>query len=456
MQSGLGVQALTGSVVSRRLAARRPPGPRPSVTPRRYLLPLLPAGALWLALLASGASRADAGIVSAPGENLEISLITYGPGAIYWERFGHNSIEIRDEASGEAVSFNYGVFDFDERGFLLNFARGRMHYMINAELADDEQRSYIEEGRSVIRQRLSLSAAQAAELRDFLLWNLRPENVRYDYDYLIDNCSTRVRDALDGVLDGQLRRQLTGRPGSMTYRQQIARLMSPQPWLMLLMDLGLGPFADQPLNAWQESFLPVVLHDELRSVRIGDGHGGSRLLVAAEQRVAPDRLPAPRLRSPDLALPLAVAGVVIAVLLVAARRRARLTAAVLGSLYVIFAGVVGVFLLGLWMLTLHHAAWKNANLLVFHPLAFALLRPVWRGLGGAPASRVALGLLRLQLAAAAIAVLLHCFSPGFPQQNQPWLLFSIPIWSALAWNLGVGQRTPADPSAGKPARFDES
>ena len=214
--------------------------------------------------------------------------------------------------------------------------------------------------------------------------------------------------------------------------------MSPQAWLMLSMDLGLGPFADQPLDVWRESFLPVVLQDALRSVRIDDGHGGSRLLISAEQDLAPDPLPAPRLRPPDLGLPLAIAGSVIAALLVAARRRAPRAGAVLGSLYLIVAGVIGVFLLGLWTLTLHRAAWENANLLVFHPLAFALLRPVWRGFGGAPASRAALGLLGLQLAAAAIAVLLHYLSDS-PQQNQPWLLFAIPIWAALAWTLG-GQR----------------
>src|SRR5271166_634167 len=400
---------------------------------------LLSAAAVLAALIVGGASRAVAGIVAAPGEDLEISLMTYGPGAIYWERFGHNSIEIRDTVSGEAVSFNYGFFDFDEHGFLLNFARGRMHYMIDAERANDEQQSYIDEGRSVTRQRLAMSAVQAMQLRNFLLWNLRAENRRYDYDYLIDNCSTRVRDALDRVLAGQLRRQLTARPGSMSYRQQIDRLMSPQPWLMLLMDLGLGPFADRPLDAWQESFLPVVLQDELRSVRIDDGQGRSQPLISAEQRVAPDRLPAPRLRPPALGLPLAIAGAVIAMLLVAARRRAPLAGAVLGSLYLIAAGVIGVFLLGLWTLTLHRAAWENANLFVFHPLAFALLRPVWRAFGGAPASRAALGLLAVQLAAAGVAVLVHFFSSS-PQQNQPWLLFAVPIWAALAWILG-GQRT---------------
>ena len=121
------------------------------------------------------------------------------------------------------------------------------------------------------RQRLALSADQAVRLRDFLVWNLRPENARYDYDYLTDNCSTRVRDALDRVLGGQLRRQLTARPAALTYRRQIDRLMRPQPWLMLPMDLGLGPFSDRSLNAWAASFIPAILQDELRSVRIEDG-----------------------------------------------------------------------------------------------------------------------------------------------------------------------------------------
>ena len=53
----------------------------------------------------------------------------------------------------------------------------------------------------------------------------------------------------------------------MTYRQQIDRLMSAQPWLMLLMDLGLGPSSDRPLNEWQESFVPMVLAREIRSVQ---------------------------------------------------------------------------------------------------------------------------------------------------------------------------------------------
>lgn len=402
---------------------------------------LFAAAALLIALILGGVSRAAAGVVAAPAESLEISLITYGPGAIYWERFGHNAIEVRDTQSGEAASFNYGVFDFDERGFLLNFARGRMHYMIDAERSDFEQHSYIEDGRSVTRQRLAFNAAQAGQLRDFLLWNLRPENARYEYDYLLDNCSTRIRDVIDHVLGGQLRRQLTTRPGAMTYRQQIDRLMSPQPWLMLLMDLGLGPFADQPLNAWQESFLPVVLENELRSVRIDDGHGGSQLLVGAEQQVAPDRLRASSERPPDLGLPLATAGLLIGGLLIGARRRAPVAGAVLGSLYVAFAGVAGIFMLGLWTLTLHHAAWENANLLVFNPLAFALLGPLWRAFRGAPASRPALGLLGAQLAAAAIALLLHVFSHS-PQQNLPWLFLSIPIWLALAWTLSQRPRIP--------------
>jgi hypothetical protein len=187
---------------------------------------------------------ATAGVLDAPGTALEVSLITYGPGAIYWERFGHNAIRIRDRASGEAGDFNYGVFDFEDSAFLWNFARGHMRYMIDAESSEINQQDFIEEGRSVLEQRLALSPAQAESLRAFLLWNLRPENLSYDYDYLTNNCSTRIRDALNSVLGGALRPTLSARPAPMTYRQQIDRLMSAQPWLMLGMDLGLGPSAD--------------------------------------------------------------------------------------------------------------------------------------------------------------------------------------------------------------------
>src|ERR1700749_86626 len=104
---------------------------------------------------------AQAGVSDAPGEDLEISLITYGPGTIYWERFGHDSIRIRDRVSGESGDFNYGVFDFEDSAFMWNFARGRMRYMIDVSTTGPDQKDYVDEGRSVLEQRLALTPAQA-------------------------------------------------------------------------------------------------------------------------------------------------------------------------------------------------------------------------------------------------------------------------------------------------------
>jgi hypothetical protein len=388
---------------------------------------------LLLTLLVLGA-HAHAGVANAPGANLEVSLITYGPGETYWERFGHDAIELRDSASGEAVNFNYGVFDFDERGFLLNFARGRMHYLMDAALSAQDESYYRQAGRSIVRQQLAFTPEQAAALRDFLLWNLRPENARYDYDYYVDNCTTRVRDALDKALGGVLKAQLSSHAGGMTYRQQTDRLMSAQPWLMLLLDVGLGPYADQPLDAWHESFLPMVLQRELRGVRVEGPDGQPHPLVSAEREVSPNRLEVPPASAPDLRLPLALAGLGLAALLLACRRYWPLGFALLGSLYLLLAGLVGVLLLGLWTLTTHHSAWANANALLFSPLALALLATPWQARHGAAPSRSANTILLLQLLAALMAVLLHLL-PGNVQQNQPWLLFGLPCWIALAWSL---------------------
>lgn len=396
----------------------------------RYIGSAFCLAMLWLTF----ALPARASVADAPGANLKVSLITYGPGETYWERFGHDAIELRDVASGQAINFNYGVFDFNESNFFLNFARGRMHYLMDAAPSAIDESFYVESGRSVTRQQLAVTPDQAAALRDFLLWNLRPENARYNYDYYVDNCTTRVRDALDMALGGILKTQLGARAGGMTYRQQTDRLMSAQPWLMLVMDLGLGPYADQPLNAWQESFLPEVLQTQLREIRIDNGHGATRPLLQGEQLVSPNRLEAPPASAPDLRSPLALSGLLLAVLIVLTRRWWAIGYALVGTLYLLCAGLVGLLLLALWTLTSHHSAWANANLLLFNPLAFLLLPTLWRSCRGFAASRFMDGVIVLQLLAILIAVLLHLL-PGTVQQNQPWLLFALPCWLALAWSL---------------------
>lgn len=396
---------------------------------------LISRNILLLALLMlTTLSPAYASVANAPGANLQVSLITYGPGETYWERFGHDAIELRDSASGEAISFNYGVFDFNEANFFLNFARGRMHYLMDAAPSNLDESYYVEAGRSVTRQPLAMTDEQAGALRDFLLWNLRPENAGYNYDYYVDNCTTRVRDALDKALGGVLKTQLGARAGGMTFRQQTDRLMSAQTWLMLVMDLGLGPYADQPLNAWQESFLPEVLQLQLREVRVDNGHGGLQPLLQSEQLVSPNRLDVPPAAAPDLRLPLGLAGLSLGALIVLTRRWWSIGYMLLGTLYLLCAGIIGLVLLTLWTLTTHHSAWSNANLLLFNPLAFLLLPTLWRSRRGFAASRFMDGVIALQLLASMIAVLPHLL-PGTVQQNQPWLLFALPCWLALAWSL---------------------
>jgi len=382
---------------------------------------------LWMAVSVG----ARAGVLTAPGENLEVSLITFGPGAIYWERFGHDAIRIRDRVSGESADFNYGVFDFQDKAFIWNFARGHMSYMIDIVSSDADQQEYIDAGRSVLEQRLALSPAQSLALREFLLWNLRPENLRYTYDYLTSNCATRIRDAFNLVLGGALEPALTARPAPLTYREQIDRLMLAQPWMMLGMDLGLGPSSDRPLNEWQESFLPMVLAREIRTVRVPDGHGGMQALVVSEREIAPNRLEPPGPLPPNLDWPLGAAGLAWAAAIWVLRSRLHLLQVSLELVFLAVAGIAGAFMLALWILTAHHAAYENANLLVFNPLAFAMMRAVWRSRGGIGGGRLIRALLGIQLGAALLALLLHLL-PGTTQQNQPWLLFAIPIWLAIA------------------------
>ena len=398
------------------------------------------AGLLLAALLALATLPAQAGIATAPGRDLRVELVTYGPGRVYWERFGHVALILRDTRDGEAVSFNYGVFEFSH-DFFLKFIRGHMTYTMAAQYAGPEIASYIADGRAVRLQTLALTAAQAADLRDFLLWNYLPQHRHYRYDYFTDNCATRVRDAINLALHGALFAASRAPAAGRSFRTQTERMLAHEPALLVLVDLALGPYADQPLTQWQDAFLPQTLADLVEHTRLPDGKAlasSDRVLYAGTVRLPPSQ-------PPSLLWPLlAVALVWAAIILWGARATAGSAARVIGgaaaALYALLGGLVGLCMLALWTLTTHRAAWANENLLLFDPLLVLLLWPLLRrALRNRTGGRYARTLISVLLVLNVLALPAHLVG-WLVQHNLHWILFALPLNAALWWQL---RRTPA-------------
>lgn len=377
------------------------------------------------------------------GKDLSVFLVTFGPGTELWERFGHNAILITDKATGARRLYNYGMFDFAQKDFFLNFARGRMLYRMDVDDPADEFPEYRAEGRWIVEQELNLTPEQRVQLFDHLEWNLRPENVQYRYDYFTANCATRVRDALDMALGGAIHAQLIAPSRGFTYRMDALRLMRPDPALMVLMDAGLGPFADTRLSYWAESFVPMDFMRYLRAVNVQNDAGNLVPLVARETMIYPGRLPEPPKYPPDWVWQALAIGVSTGLGLLALYRRrerrwARWTFAATASLIACVCGIAGLVLVGLWTLTDHVAAWHNENILLLDPLCLLLL-PAW--IASAHASWKP---SRFVKATSFVIAFLAAFEfflkiyPSFPQDNRFWIALLLPIHVALT--AGVSRR----------------
>lgn len=395
---------------------------------------------LWILLLFPLFSTAQPAPAADPGANLDVALVTFGPGTEVWERFGHNAILIRDRANGTQRLYNYGMFDFAQKDFFLNFARGRMLYRIDVDDPADAFAFYRGEGRWFVKQDLTLAPAQRVKLADYLEWNARPENAQYRYDYFTDNCATRVRDALDAALGGAIRAQLIAPSRGFTYRMDTLRLMRPDPALMVLLDAGLGPFADRRLSYWAESFVPMEFMRYVREVKVRDARGDLVPLVAKETIVYPGALPEPPEFPPSWVWQSLALGILSGLgLLALARQRARawarVTFAAGASLIAFVCGIAGLVLIGLWALTDHVAAWRNENILLLDPLCL-LLVPAWIASARAhwQPSRFAKATSLLVVFLAAFEFFLKIY-PSFPQDNRFWIALLLPIHAALAASM---------------------
>ena len=186
-------------------------------------------------------------------DGAQVSLITYTPGEELYQAFGHSAIRVRDDLLGMDRLYNYGVFDFETPNFYVKFAHGDLRYQLAVSQGEEEIRMVGAYGQGVTELPLNLSPAQRQELFEALEINLLPENRFYQYDFILDNCSTRPRDVIE---------RITGSPvaerdaGKQTFREMLDPYFTRIPWVGFGVSLLLGS-EDRSTGKPARSVLPA-------------------------------------------------------------------------------------------------------------------------------------------------------------------------------------------------------
>ncbi len=337
--------------------------------------PYIHAMKKWLFLFALFPTFISAQWELSPGA--DIRIVTCGPyqGELY-SAFGHSAIRVRDSAQGLDLIYNYGVFNFNQPNFYLNFARGHLLYRLAVMDYRPFVDSYIEENRFVHEQILNLNPRQEQRLFDFLQWNALPENMEYNYDYFYDNCATRVRDAVKTTFGDTISFDGSYITTSYTIRDLCDIYLQQQPWGDLGIDLCLGLPMDKRATPWMYMFLPDYVESAFENATISDSNG-VRPLVA--KNVVTFKGTSQKVET-SWNTPLFWLSMLLAIGLLFTFLGIRRGKPIYVFDIILFSitGLLGWFLLVLWVGTDHSAAAGNLNLLwailLYFPLALFLLK----------------------------------------------------------------------------------
>lgn len=214
-------------------------------------------------------------------ENTQISLLTCSPGDLIYELFGHTAIRIQDDSHKLDFVVNYGLFDFDQPHFVYRFVRGKTDYTVGVSYTRSFIQSYAERGSSITESTLNLTLAEKQDLLNRLNENLQPENRIYRYNFIYNNCATKVRD----IFDMSIKRKLSypTHVDSYSFREAIMLYTETAPWSQLGFDLCLGARADRTATQREMLFLPEVLGETYASAMLTDSTGTQPLCLQTSQ-----------------------------------------------------------------------------------------------------------------------------------------------------------------------------
>ncbi|WP_336516856.1 DUF4105 domain-containing protein [Pollutibacter soli] len=290
---------------------------------------------------------------------LKISLLTCSPGTELYSTFGHSAIRVTDLAAGTDIVYNYGTFDFYDPMFLMKFTRGQLLYYLDQQSFSGFMNDYRAENRSVSEQILNLNCEEKTELQKALFVNIRDENKFYQYDFLFDNCTTRIRDLILKQKGMQYQTANVLPATGFTFRNHIHHYLdnNKQFWSKLGIDILLGKKMDRAMTNDEAMFLPDYLEKGFDSSSSRNQHLVLTKKVLFEKQ---------ELASEGFAITPSFVFWALAILIGLAtfflRPNSKLLTAIDFFIF-FFNGLLGCFLVFMWFGTDHNTTQNNLNLL---------------------------------------------------------------------------------------------
>jgi len=301
--------------------------------------------------------------------SLRISIITCGVGQDLYSCYGHSAVRITDSCKGTDVVYNYGTFNFGDPDFYSKFTRGKLPYYLNDEEFKGFMETYVEEGRSVYEQVLKLAPADAKRIQDFLFNNLKEENKYYHYDFLLDNCSTRIRDIFSKGFAGRFEFGHSMADDSCSFRTILDHYEKEKHWERFGVNLLMSNVVDNKMTNLQSMFLPDYLMKGFADATL-DG----KRVVAETIQLLPQTVYIPKeMNQPKLFF----WGLLIIVIILSMNPNMKAPLLYFDVLLFLVLGLLGCFMLFMWFGTEHEVCKWNRNLLWAFPLhvVFAFMLP---------------------------------------------------------------------------------
>lgn len=342
---------------------------------------------------------------------LQISILTCAPGEDVYTAWGHTAIRIVDSVNQTDLVFNYGSFDFNTPNFLVEFVKGNLNYFLSVDYFQNFFAEYQYYGRSIKEQVLILSDTEKKNWQKALQKNLEGNNRFYLYNFITDNCTTRVKDGFYQFANNQIP------PSNIkSFRTHVVAAPYEQgiPWIGLGIDILLGAVSDQVPTNLQAGFLPDLFVDQLAA---------QPQFIASTQIFDFNRTNSGKSTDPIVY----IIGLILLYLFVGKwnARWAVMAAKFLDVILLFFFGLGGLLLLYMSLFSKHTACHQNFNIFWIHPLYWIALlcyfiQPIWAGYLG-----------RLFLAA---SLLLIVISYWLPQS------FSISVYLFMGLSLVLNYR----------------